>query len=700
MSVLAPLYLLGLAAISLPLVFHLIRRTPRRETQFSSLMFLEPSPPRITRRSRLDNLLLLLLRALAITLLAVAFARPFFRQSARTSPSDAMGERVAVLVDASASMRRGDLWRQAVAAVDETLKRYRPQDQYSLYAFDLSLRPIVSRQDLAQVPSAQRRATALARLREFSPTWAATSIGQAMGDALASLEGEGEPDAQKMVGQRRVVIVSDLQQGGRLSDFSQYEWPDDAVLELVPVTTGASTNAGLALLGQRSNESEEPTEEKLRVRVINSTDSISDSFRLEWRNASGDPLDDATDVYVPPGESRVARVSLPATRDEYMQLSLTGDDFDFDNTVHYVRPEVDQARVIYSGVDDVGDADGMAYYVARAVESVPLGAAVLEQAQPDSALLTNAPPELVVVTAQPTKAQCTALRDYMRAGGTTLYVVQEGDDAALGALVGGDAIEVTEADVDDYALLGEIDFRHPLFAPMAGPQFNNFTQIHFWKHRQVDRADLSDAAVLARFDSGAPAIIEQRIGRGKLIVFTSSWRPADSQLARSWKFLLMLSALINQGRGDSAFSGSYLIGEQAPLPNGIDLPQDAFLTKPDGTRILIQSGVSAVEDTDSPGVYAVSTTERPAMFSVHVDPLESETAPLPQEAFEQLGCRLAGEFDPATANAELRQMRDIELEGQQKVWKYLVAVALLLLIVETLLAGKLSRPTAPQPAPA
>ena len=62
MSFLTPLYILGLAAISLPVLFHLIRRTPKGVQPFSSLMFVKPTPPRLTRRSRLDQLLLLLLR--------------------------------------------------------------------------------------------------------------------------------------------------------------------------------------------------------------------------------------------------------------------------------------------------------------------------------------------------------------------------------------------------------------------------------------------------------------------------------------------------------------------------------------------------------------------------------------------------------------------------------------------------------------
>src|SRR6478609_5472170 len=116
MGVLAPLYLAGLAALSLPLIFHLVRRTPRGRQEFSSLMFLLPSPPRLTRRSRLDQIILLLLRLAALALLAFAFARPFLRESA-TLPFDALpGRRLAILLDTSASMRRGDLFTQAKKA--------------------------------------------------------------------------------------------------------------------------------------------------------------------------------------------------------------------------------------------------------------------------------------------------------------------------------------------------------------------------------------------------------------------------------------------------------------------------------------------------------------------------------------------------------------------------------------------------------
>src|SRR4051794_29295206 len=104
MGVLAPLYIAGLLGIALPIIFHLIRRNPHGRQEFSSLMFLQPSPPRLTRRSRLSNILLLILRGLALAALAFAFARPYLSGALDKDVSTGKGRRVAVLLDTSASM--------------------------------------------------------------------------------------------------------------------------------------------------------------------------------------------------------------------------------------------------------------------------------------------------------------------------------------------------------------------------------------------------------------------------------------------------------------------------------------------------------------------------------------------------------------------------------------------------------------------
>ena len=75
MGILFPFYLLGIAAIAAPIILHLTKRTPKEKVQFSSLMFLREAPLRLQRRSRLEQLILLALRCLALLLLALAFAR-------------------------------------------------------------------------------------------------------------------------------------------------------------------------------------------------------------------------------------------------------------------------------------------------------------------------------------------------------------------------------------------------------------------------------------------------------------------------------------------------------------------------------------------------------------------------------------------------------------------------------------------------
>ena len=72
-------------------------------------MFLRPTPPRLTRRSRLEHLLLLLLRCAVICLLAAGLCAAL--SSSRPCPSaraPAPAKRIVVLVDTSASMRAGE----------------------------------------------------------------------------------------------------------------------------------------------------------------------------------------------------------------------------------------------------------------------------------------------------------------------------------------------------------------------------------------------------------------------------------------------------------------------------------------------------------------------------------------------------------------------------------------------------------------
>src|SRR5580698_3049115 len=100
MGFLAPWFLAGLAALGLPVFVHLLRKQTTVPRPVSSLMFFEQGTQSSVRHRRLRYLLLFALRVLLVLLLALAFARPFFRH--KTMP--ASDKLLLVAVDDSFSM--------------------------------------------------------------------------------------------------------------------------------------------------------------------------------------------------------------------------------------------------------------------------------------------------------------------------------------------------------------------------------------------------------------------------------------------------------------------------------------------------------------------------------------------------------------------------------------------------------------------
>ncbi len=687
MSFLTPLYILGALTVAAPILFHLIRRTTKGEVPFSSLLFLSPSPPRLTRRSRLDQWLLLLLRATALVLLALAFARPFLREAAGLSLGDTEQRRIAVLIDTSASMRRGDLWTQAKARAIEAIEACGPGDQLAVFAFDVAWRPVLGFEESATLDPARRQAIAKSLVERLNPGWGATHLGQALVDAAGAIEKVGDTSRKASNIQRRIVLISDLQQGSRLELLEQFEWPSDVVLDLRTVATEGS-NAGLQWLAGPDDSEPSATAgaSALRVRVSNDATSRRESFGLTWDDDKAPPIP----VYVPPGESRVVRVPRPSGAPSRQSLRLQGDTQEFDNVLFLASEAKESATVLYVGRDAADDPAGLSYYLNRVFEDTPRRIVKVESRAPD-APLTIEPGRsvpLIVLAAETSAGNVAFLRQYAKEGGTVVDVVTvPGKAQSLSTLANAQAFDVDDSPGRGDAMLSEIAFDHPLFAPFAAPQFNDFTKIKFWKHRRIPTGTLGDVRILARFENRDPAVIEKSIGKGRLIILASGWSPADSQLARSSKFMPLMSALLDGPNAGPDLSANWLVGERVPLPEGA-----VAVRKPDGSTTQLTRGTSTFSETDAPGIYAIETAKGPREFAVNLDPLESKTAPLNVETLEQFGCRLAKSASHTEGEREVqRQMQIAELEGRQKLWRPLILAAISVLIVETWLAGWLGQ---------
>ena len=702
MSFLAPFFLAALGAISLPILLHLIRRTPRDKVTFSSLMFLSATPPRLTKRSSIEHWLLLFLRALAVVLIALAFARPFLWEHATAEAEETgPGRRIILLLDTSASMQREDLWTQAKQAADHEIAGAQPTDALALMAFDRATRRIVSFEQWSATPIAQRTALMQDALASLAPGAASTNLGDALIAAADSLGEAASGETERtFTGERLIVLISDLQDGGDLKPLDGYDWLREVKVKLARVAAKAPTNAGVQIIADRDNTNSE-TKHSLRLRVSNAKNSAREQFTLRFEpvNTGTDSIaPKAMEIYVPPGESRIFRTAdLSAWWSAAGNaITLEGDEHPFDNRVFHSTAQPAEAVIVYVGNDDAKDTKGLRFYLELAFPPTNQLITKVIPVKPEQPL----PPgetdgsSLLVIGSAPTADRVNAIRKRAEDGATLLVVLRESNDvSALASLLNAPDLTTKEATVRDYAMLSEIDFKHPLFAPFADPRFGDFTKIRFWKHRTVDATTIKNSRVLAKFDEGSPAFIEAPLGKGRCLILTAGWHPADGQFALSSKFVPLMNVLLQQSLGQPASASHYTVGDPIDLAWLANSPvhrgKPVRATSPKG-EVLTLDANQHVTKTDDPGIHTIHVGEEIIRIAFNLAASESETAPLPADEFEKRGVALwqsTAHLAGSIAD-EQRQMRINELENKHKLWRWLIVAAIGVLMIETLVAGR------------
>src|SRR5687768_12909252 len=97
-------FLFGTATFTIPVVIHLIFRMKKKRIVFPSLRFLQQSVLKESKKLRLREILLLLLRCAACILLALCFARPFRPDSVLAGAGGKPQEDVVIVLDDSPSL--------------------------------------------------------------------------------------------------------------------------------------------------------------------------------------------------------------------------------------------------------------------------------------------------------------------------------------------------------------------------------------------------------------------------------------------------------------------------------------------------------------------------------------------------------------------------------------------------------------------
>jgi hypothetical protein len=505
MGFLSPLFLLGLGAIAVPVLLHLFRRETAPDVAFAAVRYLQPTRIERQERRRIQDWLLLLLRALALAVLAFAFARPYVVRALPEQPP------VVVAVDTSYSMSGGDAMSRARAVVDEVLADVGAGTPVALVAFD-------DRAHVLAEPTTDHGGLA-ALVGTLEPGFGSTRYGAAIEAARGIFD--GRPG--------RLVVVTDVQARGWVHGTASL--PDNVTLEVMPVGTRVENllvrdltvqpDIATAVVSNAGTPDASP-----RVRLLrNDVEVASRTVTL--------PGNSSTDVDFPgawaPGSYVVEVDDATGFAADNRRVFLFGD-----------TPAV-RVRML------VGDATERSslFFLERAYAALGSGPALrfdIETAVGAEGLqATRAGGTDLAIWTSGTgidRRQVSSLETFVRDGGRLLVVCGPSLDPRVADVVtrpfGVTLTMPSEARPTVPGGLLADDPRHPLIASLGEARV-------VLGRAQVTRACTMEAGagaiVIARFSDGRSAIAEAQAGRGRLVVLATD-------LARQWNDLPVLPAFL------------------------------------------------------------------------------------------------------------------------------------------------------------
>lgn len=714
MGLLAPLYALAALALAGPILFHLIRRQPRGEVSFSSLMFLSPSPPRLTRRSRLDNLWLLLLRVFALLLIAVAFMRPFFRQDQFLNTTLA-GRHIVLLIDTSGSMQRGDVWAAAQRIATEVLGDLSPTDQVALYSIDSKLTALLPLDDLGNTAPGVTQQAAKMALALLEPTWQPTELTEGLKSLADLIASQSISDSLPPGINHEVVLITDLHSGIRTDGLQGFAWPEGINLDVRQVLPAKVGNAHVSLLQAADEESSQSTVDDnglaslgpamgtVRVRVENDSDAQTTPLQLSWANADGPLADRGTSLQIPPGQVRVVPLGQrPSAAD---RIVLQGDAWDGDNTLYLVQPARTTRQIVYCGTSQSLPEEDLSYFLKQAPLSSELVRREVVAVAADELPARLESPETCAVVLEPTAAvlgQPAAIERFADRGGVVLIclsrpIAENSDEMAdiervsgfLRELLQEPNLSLSEGATEDFSLLAKIDFAHSIFAPLSDPRFNDFSKLRFWSHRQVALPADSKVRTVASFDNQAPLLLEATRGTGRVWLLTAGWQPTASSLALSTKFVPILMGLVDPQSSRHPSQFSYAVGDTIEVSDAQQVVVTTAQAEPVDEGQVARHGQSI--ELCQPGLFWLQDGDARRQIAVQVPVSESRLVPLDVAQIEQYGIAVGPLASDVRRRESLRQMQREELESKQRLWQWLLVACLVVLVLETWLAGWQSR---------
>lgn len=718
MTFLNPLLLIAGLGISLPILAHLLNRFQVQHTEWAAMQFLNRSVRVRSRQIKLRDLLLLILRCLALLLLVFALARPAW--SGKTA-SWIPGEKragVIIALDGSFSMQHGEesstRFRRALDQVGVISRKIHPGDPVTLI--------LLGGED--QV---------LSHNMAFDPErWDA--VVQQLKATPAALEWDNVPKRLKQLAEemdapeKEIYIVTDVQSRdwkNRSPKFREalMDLAGSAKVFMVPVP-GTPANLAVTDLDLVSGVLRKGTTARYQATVRNcGPDPVSN---VEVRcKVEGVQIDSKMIPLIAAGASETVSLFVPFLNSGPTPITaeISGDLLAVDNVrraVAVVRDRVsvicvdgsegDAGRLIVAALTARGGGAAGEDYVVRSVPWLSFPAEKLDEV--DVVVFADVP--------EITEEQAVQLSRFVRKGNGLIWFAGDnvkaaawneraasGERAILPARIGR-VVGTSDALGAGKPLDPEMPDHH-VCLPLRSLPEDLFNETRFLRQIEVEPSAAS-FPVLQLAGSGAPILLEQSFGRGHVFMFTTTAETAWNNMALTPVFPLVMQQMVTYLAGRE-FERPRTVGDSLTLTY-VEQPDasDAVFDTPSGETITVPVSehrgqyVALLETAPEAGYYqARVSVQAPGLpIAVNVDSRESEVACLPESEFranlEGLGLIVAANDN------ELAAAIDLTRTGRS-AWRFFMIAALAFLVLESLFADRLlkrgqsKQENAPSPEP-
>ncbi len=651
MTLLAPLFLLGVIAVGLPIWLHrLSSENPNRE-QFSSAMFLEPGEPRRVLAKKVQYLLLLALRVGLLVLLALAFARPALQGAAQALIEDTAQLHV-IVMDVSASMQHGDRWERAREAALDVVDAAPSGDLLQVIA--------VGRGAQALGDPTLDAASVRQSINALEPEYSRTDYGELMSSVDRMLRGIELATI--------VHVVTDLQQSSMPTRFAELAAQTPLELQIHDVSEAGEANwAVQSIVWQAGGD-----QVSASLRGFG-TQPVSHDAVLELNGARVAELP----VIVPPDGTITVTFPAPELRAGANRLEVfldPGDDLAADDRRFMVVKRPEPRSVLLVSADPRG-RDSL--FLTAALEAVSGPLTTVEPVAPAAISERNLREYAFVVAADAGvlgAAETEDLREYVAGGGALFLALgQRSGGLSIVPVTGHEYSATTQigARSDGFTIVGAMDSGHPA---MAGTE--ELRMAKFFRFTALTPQDGDQ--VMAELEQGAPLLIDHALGEGRVVLFASS-------LDRAWNDLPVLPVFVPLVAGVTAYlSGELTVQTEAQLgttlsPRAVGLAGGQIFAPDGGAALGIAAAGSGNEVVlDQIGFYEVVGGGLTELVAVNLDPNESDLTPVEPNAVERWLSLNAGSVQGGGA-------ADLELAPSEPtpLWPWVLSLLIVVVFMES-----------------